>query len=215
VLDLPVGPTAKVRSAEAARKLAASLTSVAETFGMHVTVNIGNGEQPIGRGIGPALEANDVLAVLQGAKQAPQDLRARALALAGALLELGGAAAQGQGEILAAQALDDGRAWAKFQRICEAQGGMRTPPTSKHRHPLLADRSGRVVSIDNRKIAKLAKLAGAPEAKAAGIELNVKLDNLVATGQPLCTVHGQAPGELAYALNYAAANPGMITVSEP
>ncbi len=215
VLDLPVGPTAKVRSKETAHELSAGLRAVAETFGMQVAVNIADGQQPIGRGIGPALEANDVLAVLQGAKDAPQDLRARALALAGVLLELGGAAAQGHGQSVAAQALDDGRAWAKFQRICEAQGGMRKPPVSKHRQPLLAARTGRIVAIDNRKIAKLAKLAGAPEAKAAGIELHVRLGRTVSVGEPLCTLHAEAPGELAYALSYAAANPGLISIGEP
>ncbi|MBX9591228.1 MAG: thymidine phosphorylase family protein [Hyphomonadaceae bacterium] len=215
VLDLPVGPTAKVRSTNAAHKLAAGLRAVAEAFGLRVAVNIGDGQQPIGRGIGPALEANDVLAVLQGAKDAPQDLRARALALAGALIELGGAASEGRGHILAAQVLGDGRAWAKFQRICEAQGGMRKPPVSRHRQPLLAERTGRIDAIDNRRIAKLAKLAGAPEAKAAGIELHVKLGSTVSRGEPLCTVHAEAPGELAYSLNYAAANPGIISIGEP
>ena len=214
VLDVPVGPTAKVRSAQSAQALSAGLIAVAEAFGIRTRVSIGDGQQPIGRGIGPALEAYDVLAVLQGAKDAPQDLRARALALAGALTELAGAAPEGQGEILAAQILDDGRAWAKFQRICEAQGGMRKPPTSRHRRPLVADRAGHVNEIDNRKIAKLAKLAGAPEAKAAGVELHVKLGSTVSAGQPLCTVHAEAPGELAYALHYASLNPEIIRMEE-
>lgn len=214
VLDLPVGPTAKVRSKESADALSAGLRNVAAASGMQTRVIVGDGRQPIGRGIGPALEATDVLAVLQGAKDAPQDLRARAVALAGALIELGGAAREGRGEALAAQTLSDGRAWAKFQRICEAQGGMRQPPSATHRHPLLADRAGRVAEIDNRKIAKLAKLAGAPEAKAAGIELHVRLGSTVSAGEPLCTLHAEAPGELAYALQYASANPGMVRIDE-
>jgi thymidine phosphorylase len=214
VLDIPVGPTAKVRSAQSAEALSAALMAVAEAFRIRTRVTIGDGQQPIGRGIGPALEAYDVLAVLQGAKDAPQDLRARALALAGALAELAGAAPEGQGESLAAQILDDGRAWAKFQRICEAQGGMRKPPTSRHRRPLVAERAGRVNEIDNRKIAKLAKLAGAPEGKAAGVELHVRLGSMVSAGEHLCTVHAEAPGELGYALHYASANPEMIRVEE-
>ena len=214
VLDLPVGPTAKVRSKQAADALSAGLVAVADAFGIKARVSIGAGSQPIGRGIGPALEAKDVLAVLQGAPTAPRDLRDRAVELAGALLELGGRARQGTGVALAAQALIDGRAWTKFQRICEAQGGMRTPPTSRHRRALTAGREGRVVAIDNRKIAKLAKLAGAPEAKAAGVELHVALGDIVSARQPLCTVHADAPGELAYALDYAAANPGIIEVIE-
>jgi thymidine phosphorylase len=215
VLDVPVGPTAKVRSKASADVLSAGLRNVAAAFGMHARVIVGDGRQPIGRGIGPALEARDVLAVLQGTKDAPRDLRARAVALAGALIEFGGAAPQGEGEAVAAQTLADGRAWAKFQRICEAQGGMREPPASRHRRPLLADRPGRVVEIDNRRIARLAKLAGAPEAKAAGIDLHVKLGSSVAAGEPLCTVHAQAPGELAYALQYALANPGIVRIDEP
>ena len=212
MLDLPVGPTAKVRSLETAERLSAGLQNVAAAFGMKTRVIVGDGRQPIGRGIGPALEARDVLAVLQGRKDAPQDLRARAITLAGALLELAGAAPPGHGETAAAQTLDDGRAWAKFQRICEAQGGMREPPVFRHRQPLLADHSGRVAEIDNRKIAKLAKLAGAPEAKAAGIELHIKLGSTVSAGEPLCTLHAEARGELAYALQFAWANPEIVRI---
>lgn len=214
VLDLPVGPTAKVRSKKAADVLSAGLRTIATAFGIQTKIIVGDGRQPIGRSIGPALEAHDVLAVLQGRKGAPQDLRARAITLAGALLELAKAAPPGQGEGFAAQTLDDGRAWAKFQRICEAQGGMREPPVAKHRHPLLAERAGRVAEIDNRKIAKLAKLAGAPEAKAAGIELHVKLGSKVSAGEPLCTLHADASGELAYALHYASANRGFMRIDE-
>lgn len=83
VLDLPVGPTAKVRTREAAEALSRGLTAVAQAFGIHAAINIGDGTQPIGRGIGPALEARDVLAVLQCAPNAPQDLRARARHLRG------------------------------------------------------------------------------------------------------------------------------------
>jgi thymidine phosphorylase len=214
VLDLPIGPTAKVRSRQAADVLSAGLVTVAGAFGIKAKVIAGDGMQPIGRGIGPALEAEDVLAVLQCAPSAPRDLRNRAVALAGALIELGGLVGEGQGEAIAGQALDDGRAWAKFQRICEAQGGMRTPPTSGHRRPLVAERPGRVDAIDNRKIAKLAKLAGAPDEWAAGVELHVRLGDVVSAGQPLCTVHADAQGELAYALDYAAANPGVFTLGE-
>jgi thymidine phosphorylase len=109
-------------------------------------------------------------------------------------------------------ALDDGRALAKFERICAAQGGMRTPPQSRVRRVLTADRSGTVRSIDNRKIARLAKLAGAPDDKAAGVDLHVKLAADVSLGQPLCTVHADSPGELAYALEYAGRNQDIIMV---
>jgi thymidine phosphorylase len=214
VIDLPVGPTAKVRTPESAEVLSRALASVAEIFGLQVGVVLTDGMQPIGRGIGPALEARDVLSVLQCRPNAPDDLRQRAIALTGALLELAGAATPGHGATMATQALDTGRAWAKFQRICEAQGGMRVPPTSRQQRPLSAERSGRVHAIDNRRIARLAKLAGAPDDKAAGVDLHVAVGDQVTSGQPLCTVHAESPGELAYALDYAATNRDIILIYE-
>jgi thymidine phosphorylase len=214
VIDLPVGPTAKVRSEQAAQALSAGLATAGETFGLKTKVVSTDGSQPVGRGIGPALEARDVLAVLRREADAPADLRQKAIALAGALLELANAAAANQGEIVAAQALDSGRAWTKFQRICEAQGGMRTPPASLQQRPIFAEQSGRVHAIDNRRIARLAKLAGAPDDKAAGVDLHVRAGDHVERGEPLCTVHAVAPGELAYAFEYSAANPDIIGVHE-
>jgi thymidine phosphorylase len=214
VIDLPVGPTAKVRSAEAAEALSRDLISVAEIFGLHTKVVLTDGSQPVGHGIGPALEARNVLAVLQCKQDAPRDLRHRSIALAGAVLELAGTALAGGGEAMAAKTLDDGRAWSKFQRICEAQGGMRVPPTSREQRPLLAERAGWVHAIDNRRIARLAKLAGAPDDKAAGVDLHVKVGDRVTSGQPLCTVHADAPGELAYAFDYAAVNRDIISIGE-
>ena len=212
VLDVPVGPTAKVRGAEAAQALSSALSDVAAVFGLETTIVLSDGMQPVGRGIGPALEAKDVLAVLQQAADAPVDLQERACRLAGALLELGGKAGQGRGNALAAQTLRSGQAWDKFQRICEAQGGMRTPPRASQQRPLPAPAAGRVVSIDNRKIARLAKLAGAPEAKAAGVEMHVKLGDVVGPGQPICTLHADTPGELNYALDYAASTEGIVSI---
>lgn len=215
VIDLPVGPTAKVRSPQAADVLSRGLVSVGEAFGLRTTVVITDGTQPVGRGIGPALEARDVLAVLQRKPDAPSDLRQRALTLAGAILELAGTTPPGAGEAVAVQALDTGRAWTKFQRICEAQGGMRVPPTSRQQRPVPAERAGRVRAIDNRRIARLAKLAGAPDDKAAGVDLHVIVGDAVVAGQPLCTVHAESPGELAYAFDYAALNRDIITIEEP
>ena len=214
VLDIPVGPTAKVRSAAAAEGLSQRLLETASAFGIKTAIVLSDGTQPVGRGIGPALEARDVLGVLQQAEGAPADLRDRACHLAGALLELGGRAALGQGLAMASETIDDGRAWAKFQRICDAQGGMRVPPTAPERHPLLARLEGRVRAIDNRKLAKLAKLAGAPGSKAAGVELHVRLGDAVSRGQPLCTLHSETAGELQYALDYAVANENIIEIAD-
>lgn len=107
--------------------MAARLIAVGQHFGLAVTCLQTDGSQPVGRGIGPALEAHDVLAVLQNSPAAPMDLRDRAAALSGAALEIGGVASAGGGLALALATLESGAAWEKFRRICIAQGGMRTP----------------------------------------------------------------------------------------
>lgn len=214
VVDMPVGPTAKVRNDDAANTLETGLAAVAKSAGLQIKIVRGNGREPIGRGMGPALEARDVLAVLKNDPHAPQDLRDRALELSGAILELAGRAPAGGGILLAANALNEGRAWAKFQRICEAQGGMRIPPLSHHRKQLIAGHEGIVSSLDNRRLARLAKLAGAPTDKAAGVEMHVRVGDRIARGAPLCTLHADTPGELAYALNFADANLSMFGITE-
>ena len=203
VIDIPVGPTAKVRSLDAARHLATRLVAVAAHFGLGLRCLFTDGSQPVGRGIGPALEARDVLAVLRGEPDAPADLRERAALVAGAVLEMGGVVAEGAGVQRALDTLDNGQAWDKFQRICQAQGGLREPPQAAHVKPLRAGHAGRVIHIDNRKLSRLAKLAGAPDRPAAGVHLQVRLGDELAAGQPLLFLHAQTPGELGYALDYA------------
>ena len=205
VIDIPVGPTAKVRGADAADTLERALSSVAQAFGLRTRVMRGPGAEPIGRGIGPALEAQDILAVLQGQPGA-EDLAHRACELAGGLLELADAAPAREGYARARACLESGRAWAKFQRICEAQGGMRAPPVARFQQDMIAPYSGRLVSIDNRKLATVAKLAGAPMAKAAGVALQCRLNQMVDAGAPLCTIHAESPGELDYAAAYAVSD---------
>ena len=212
LLDLPVGPTAKVRTREEAAELAAHLEAVATEFGLQIRALLSDGSQPVGFGLGPALEARDVLAVLRGDRGLPEDLRARAVHLAGALLELGGAAAVGGGEAVAAKILTDGRALQKFLGICEAQGGFREPPIAPLRHIIEAPAAGLLSSIDNRRLARVAKLAGAPKSPSAGLELHVKLGARIERGQPLMTLHGESPGELEYALAFADANPDILEV---
>ncbi len=212
VIDIPVGPTAKVRSEAAAQHLADRLIATAAEFGIVVRCLFTDGSQPVGRGIGPALEARDVLAVLQGDPAAPQDLRDRAVLLAGAVLELGQAATEGMGAALALQTLDSGRAWDKFTRICAAQGGMRTPLRANHVEALVATQTGRVSAIDNRRLARLAKLAGAPDRQAAGVYLKVRLGDVVAKGDPLLYLHAQTPGEMSYALGFARDAEDVIRV---
>ncbi len=215
VIDIPVGPTAKVRDRSQAQQLEALMLQVAKPFGLHLHVVISDGTQPIGRGIGPALEAHDVLAVLRNRPDAPQDLRQHALALASALLELTGVAGPREAATMARDCLASGRAWSRFQAICAAQGGMREPGVAAYRQPVVANAGGRVTAIDNRRLSRAAKLAGAPSSPLAGLTLDVHLGDCVTAGQPVFTLHAQSPGELAYALEYVSRHPDIIALETP
>ena len=214
VVDVPVGPTAKVRSPAAAEFLRGRLEEVGRAVGLAVRVVITDGTQPVGRGIGPALEARDVLAVLRGDADAPADLRERALHLAGLILELSRSAPRGVGERQAEVLLESGQAWRKFQAICAAQGGMRSPPRARHTQPVTAQSTGRVVAVDNRRLARAAKLAGAPKAPASGVEFLAPIGARVEKGQPLFILHAEAHGELHYAEDYVRGQPDIVQVRE-
>jgi len=202
LIDIPVGPLAKVRSDDAAGQLSRSLVTVGAALGLQVRTVFTDGSQPVGRGVGPALEAMDVMAVLERQADAPQDLRERALLLAGFILEMAGKAAAGAGQAMAREALDGGRALAKFIAICEAQGGLRVPPKAAHMHCVTAPADGLVSAIDTRLVARMAKLAGAPRDPAAGATMHVRVKDRVELGQPLFTLHSQSLGELQYALSF-------------
>ena len=72
VIDLPVGPAAKLTTAMEAMRLRKLFEFVGDHFGISVEVITTDGRQPIGRGIGPVLEAQDVMAVLANEREAPR-----------------------------------------------------------------------------------------------------------------------------------------------
>lgn len=215
LIDIPIGATAKVRHAEMARRLGEQLIDTGAAMGLDVRVQKSDGTQPVGRGIGPALEARDVLAVLRREAGAPADLRDRSLRIAAALLEMSGKVAAGEGAARAEALLDSGAAWKKFHAICEAQGGFSEPPRSLQQHSINAERAGVVAHVNMRSLARAAKLAGAPADKAAGIEMHVRLGEEVERGQPLFTMHADTAGELHYALDFLSAHPETLSIEEP
>lgn len=214
VLDLPVGPTAKIRDQVAALQLADRLRRVAGHFGLVVDLVLSDGSQPVGRGIGPALEARDVLAVLGNRADAPADLRDRALTLAAHLIDLARPGMAGAGQQFAAEILASGAAERKFLAICEAQGGLKPLTPAPFRRDVTASSDGTVTAIDNRRLAKAAKLAGAPTAALAGVDFHAPLGRRAQRGEVLFTLHGQTRSEIDYAADYVAANPEIVTLSE-
>jgi thymidine phosphorylase len=212
LLDLPVGETAKVRSAHAAEFLAEMFRGVAAAIDLELDVVFTEAHAPIGRGIGPRLEALDVLAVLACEPEAPADLREKSLLLAARLLESVGAAAAGDGYRLAREALDSGAAARKFDEIREAQGPRALLAAARLRREIASPAAGRVLAIDCYGMAKVAKLAGAPAQPAAGVRLLRGLGAEVVRGEPLLEIHAQSTAQLEFAAEYLAAHPEIYVL---
>lgn len=213
VIDMPVGPTAKIRTEETYTRLKEYFNIVGKAVGLHVQVVKSDGIQPLGIGIGPALEARDILAILRNENHAPLDLKNKALDLSGYILEFGKKAADGKGREMAKQILDTGVAYQKFLAICEAQGGFREPNTAAHTYDIVAAHDGYITSIDNRNLAMIAKLAGAPHDAAAGIEFFARYGTHVEIGQVLYRIHAETKGVLAYTLDFVLSMPDIIKIS--
>jgi len=212
IIDMPVGETAKVRNRKNANLLKKHIEFVGKEIGLQTRVVITDGTQPVGKGIGPVLEAIDVLKILRNDTDAPIDLKERAILLAGELLELSKKVAKGNGIKTANELLESGKALIKFKAICKAQGRYTEPVIAKYSHEVHSDNEGTLIRIDNRKIAKLAKLSGAPEYKGSGIQLNVHLGNTIKKGQLLYTIYSGAQGELKYALDYQKMHKDIMTI---
>lgn len=202
LIDIPVGPSAKIRSQAEALKLRKLFEYVGDNTGLQLEVVITDGRQPIGKGVGPALEARDVMDVLQNDPHAPVDLKEKSLLLAGRILEFDPDVRGGQGYHLARDLLESGRALQKMQDIIQAQGASLSPPQIASRHfDVLSVKSGTVTAIDNLQIAHIARLAGAPMDKGAGIYLHKKLHDPVARGEPLYTIYAEFPADFQFAKN--------------
>ncbi|NPA47530.1 MAG: AMP phosphorylase [Thermococci archaeon] len=207
LIDIPTGKGVKVESVDEARSLARDFIELGKRLGQYIEVAITYGGQPIGHTVGPALEAREAMeALITG--RGPGSLIEKAVGLAGILLEMGGVASQGMGRRMAKEILESGKAYEKMREIIEEQGGN---PDVKPDDIAIGDKTytftapsgGYVTFIDNRAITGIARAAGAPEDKGAGIELYVKVGEKVKEGDPLFTVHAETEARLDHAIVFA------------
>jgi thymidine phosphorylase len=210
LIDIPAPPSAKVRQQTEALRLRKLFEFVGDRSGLHLEVVITDGHQPVGRGIGPVLEARDVMQVLENDPAAPLDLREKALQLASRILEFDPDIRGGQGYALARDILDSGRALGKMQAIIRSQGLASGPPRlGQLCRRIEAARDGRVAAIDNLQMARIARLAGAPMDKGAGVDLYKKVGDPVSRGEPLYAIHAEFPADFDFASEAAAQDNGF------
>jgi thymidine phosphorylase len=210
VIDLPVGPSAKIRDPAAALRLRKLFEYVAQRMGISIDVLVTDGSRPVGRGVGPLLETRDVLAVLERTPGAPKDLEDKAVRLAGRLLEIDPEVRGGQGEARARELIANGAARRKLDEIIDAQG---PSPTSARLGSLArevtAPTAGRIAGVDCLRIATVARLAGAPTDAGAGLKLLKEVGDVVRKGDPLYRIHGAEPSEFGFAVEAAEAASGV------
>lgn len=192
IIDVPLGPTAKVRSATDAKNLRDLFLHVGAALGLHTDVLLTDGRAPIGSGIGPALEARDVVAVLKNEPDAPADLREKALSFAAAILAFDPSMTEAEAPIRVRELLNSGAAWETFERMCAEQG---PPPEAidigRRTVTIAADADGTVDFIDCFALASIARAAGAPVDKGAGLDLFARPGDTVEAGQPLYRIHAR------------------------
>lgn len=212
VVDLPYGRRAKLRDQAEAVELGALFETVGRTVGLHVEAIPTCGAGPIGRGIGPALEVRDVLWVLEGHTEAPADLRDKALAFAGRILSWDPAIATLEnGLARAAELLASGTARQALDAIVAAQGRRDVVPRpAALTHTVRAARAGRIGEIDGWCMSGIARRAGAPFDKSAGIDLLRRVGDDVAVGEGLFTIHASAGPDLEAAVAMAAQDDGFV-----
>lgn len=210
VVDLPYGARTKLKTQAQARELGDLFERVGAGLGLTVVAFATDGSRPIGRGIGPALEVRDVRLVLENNPAAPQDLREKAIFFAGQILSWDPAVGSVEaGRHLAEKLLLSGEANAAFERIIDAQGRKEPSLPGALTYSVNAREDGQVSELDGWRIAEIARRAGAPVDKSAGIDLKVGQGDCVAQGQCLYVIHGSNAADLESASVLAQMSDGV------
>ena len=152
--------------------------------------------------------ARDVMLVLQNDPAAPNDLRQKSLRLAGRMIEFDPDVRGGDGWRIARDILESGRALERMNVIIDAQGRRQPPAVGPLVFEVLAPTAGTLIGVDNLRLARIARLTGAPMVPAAGVDLFVRLGERVEAGQPLYRLHACYEADLAFARRMAEAGSG-------
>jgi len=202
LIDIPYGKTAKVDKTKAL-KLKRKFEQLGKHFKVKLKVVLTIADEPMGSGVGPALELIDVIKILNPHEKGPEDLENKSLFLAGELLEMTKKAEKGKGIEMAKKILVSGKAFEKFKQIIEAQGGsLKEIKPAKFRKNILAKKSGRIFEIDNKKINNLARVAGCPADKFAGLYIYHNLKEKVKKREVILTIYSESKSRLNQALKF-------------
>ena len=202
LIDIPFGKNVKVNKSQAL-ELKRKFEKLGKYFKIKIKVVLTDGSQPIGNGIGPALEIKDIINILDPKKQGPKDLEQKSLILAGNLFEISKKAKKGRGYEKAKEILYSGKAFDKFKEIIEAQKEKIIDLKNfKYKKTILSKKTGKIKEINNKKINNLARVAGCPVDKFAGIYLYKHVGDKIKKGEKLLTLYAESKPRLNGALKF-------------
>ncbi|MHA1745711.1 MAG: AMP phosphorylase, partial [Promethearchaeota archaeon] len=165
----------------------------------------------------------EAIRLLENPSLGPSSLLNKSTDLAGILLEMAGKASEGHGKELALEILKSGKAWDKMKAIIKEQGGdPNIAPEMIEVGPLTveirAENAGIVANIDNKSVNRIAKLAGCPGNKAAGIEIEKKIGAKIKVGDVIFRIYASNQTALDAAMEYYNAHPpiglGSMTIEK-
>lgn len=201
VIDIPTGRGAKMQTIGESDFLAKELIELGRRLGIHTQCILTNGERPVGFALGPALEAREALAVLMNKSFVP-DLVDKVCHIAGGILEMAG---RKNGYQLAREALRTGKAEKKMREIIGLQGGnpkirLEDLNAGDEKYMVRSKNSGEILWMDNLSLIEIARAAGAPKDKGAGIIFNKKFGDDVRQGDVVYTIYAEKPRKLSRAV---------------
>ncbi|MCZ1979030.1 pyrimidine-nucleoside phosphorylase [Enterococcus faecium] len=202
VLDVTTGDGAFMKNIEDARRLAKTMTSIGKLANRETVAVISDMSEPLGEAIGNSLEVVEAIETLQG--NGPEDLVEMCYALGSQMVVLAGKAKTTDEAItLLQEALESGKALAKFKEMIQNQGGdpaiVEHPErilTARYTMELPAKQSGVVSKIVANELGIAAMMLGAGRKTkeedidhAVGLKLHKKIGDTVTKGESLLTIY--------------------------
>ena len=202
VLDVTTGDGAFMKNIEDARRLAKTMTSIGKLANRETVAVISDMSEPLGEAIGNSLEVVEAIETLQG--NGPEDLVEMCYALGSQMVVLAGKAKTiDEARTLLQEALESGKALAKFKEMIQNQGGDPTiveqPErilTARYTMELPAKQSGVVSKIVANELGIAAMMLGAGRKTkeddidhAVGLKLHKKIGDTVTKGESLLTIY--------------------------
>jgi putative thymidine phosphorylase len=215
ILDIPYGPDTKVQKPEDVQQIREKFEKLSARFGIKVKVITRQALGPDGRGIGPNLEAIDVLKVLMQKKDRFLPLEDVSLNLAGELLELAEEAPPGKGYEYAHKALKSGEALKTFKKLIHAQGGnsnieIESIGTGEVKYDFIASKAGQVRDIENSVVKSVSHALGTPNIRQSGIFLHKHISEKFEKGDILFTMYTTSDSRLDLAKKILEMKPMII-----